>query len=229
MKNLIVTFILLLSTSLIMIAQNSCSVYYPFTEGATAEITSYDRKDRVAAVVTYTVEEVRDTGDALVATMSSQIKDEDNEELAETTYDITCADDKIAIDFKSMISPQMMEQFGDMDYEVTGSNLEIPNSLSVGQSLPDADLQMKINMAGINMNMNVAITDREVTGQETVTTPAGTFDCYVIRYTVETKMGMGQRGTALQWIAEGVGMVKQVDYNKRGKVTSKSLLTAFSE
>jgi hypothetical protein len=127
------------------------------------------------------------------------------------------------------MSPQIFEQFGEMDYEFSGTDLQIPNDISVGKELPDANMDMTMNMGGMNMTMSVTMKDRKVVGQEDVTTPAGTFNCYVISYNLDMKMGMNQKGSAKQWIAEGVGLVKQEDYNKSGNVTSSSLLTSFSK
>lgn len=124
-----------------------------------------------------------------------------------------------------------MKQFKDMDTEVTGTNLVLPNNLSVGQTLPDASIDIKISMSGINMDVATKIINRKVIGRESITTPAGTFDCYVITSTTELAMtmGMNQSSNAKEWIAEGVGMVKHEDYNKKGKLTNSSLLTALNK
>ncbi|MAP54517.1 hypothetical protein [Altibacter sp.] len=228
MKNQLTLLFVLISTSFVW-SQNSCSKFYPFSEGVTSQITTYNKKGDVAAIVNYKVTNVSSNGSAETATMFSTIEDHKGERIAETTYDVTCRDNVVSIDFKSMMNPQIFEQFGEMKYDISGTNIDLPNDLSVGQSLPDADMKMKIDMGGINMNMNVAMKDRNVVGKESVTTPAGTFECFVITYTSEVKMGMNQTGTAKQWIAEGVGMVKQEDYNNKGKVMSSSLLTSFSK
>jgi len=228
MKNQITLLLILFLTSFAF-SQNSCSKYYPFDQGTTSQITTYDKKGKVAAMVDYKVESVTKAGGKEVANINSTVKDDKGEVIAESNYDVICTEDKISIDFNSLINPQLFQQFGNMEYEVTGTNIDLPNNLSVVQSLPDADMQMKVNMGGINMNINLSMTDRKVTGKENVTTPAGTFDCFVIEYTLDIKMGMNRTSTAKQWIAEGVGMVKQEDYNKKGKVTSSSLLTAFSK
>ncbi len=121
-----------------------------------------------------------------------------------------------------------MEQFKEMDYEITGTNLDWPNDLSVGQTLPDSNMNMKISMGGMNMNMVLTVKDRKVTGKEKITTPAGTFDCFVIAYDTNVEMmGTSHKSSSKQWIAEGVGLVKQEDTQK-GKVENTSLLTAFS-
>ena len=228
MKRIISITIVLFGVVSTLNAQSGCSKYYPFKEGTKAEITTYDKKGKKAAVIDYTVLNKTQTSKGEVATMQSTIKDEKGKVIAETEYDVTCDGSKIAIDYKSMVSPMMMEQFKNMDYDISGTDLEIPNNLSVGQTLPDAQMLMKISMSGINMNMELNITNRKVIGKENVTTPAGTFDCYVLTSDTTTKMGVSQTSSGKQWIAEGVGMVKQEDYQK-GKVSSSSLLTAFSK
>ena len=225
MKNSIQVVLLTLFSSLIGLAQNDCSAFYPFEEGVNFTITSYGKKDKVAAIADYTVTNVTDN----TAVISTSLKDDKGEVMNEGSFSIECDNGGITMDMKSLLNPQMFEQFKDFDTEITGNGIVLPNTLNVGQELPDAAMYMKISMSGINMNMEVEMTDRKVIAQESVTTPAGTFDCYVITYTSNVKMGMNHTGSAKQWIAKGVGMVKQEDYNKRGKVTSSSLLTSFSK
>ncbi|MEL6810352.1 MAG: hypothetical protein AAFP76_03335 [Bacteroidota bacterium] len=210
-------------------AQNDCSVFYPFTEGSTAQITTYGKKEKVASIVDYQVTHVAADSGNTIATIKSLISDKNNELISESSYDITCTNEGIEIDFKSLFNPQLVEQFNGMETEISGTNVVLPNDLTVGQQLPDADLQVKVNMGGINMNMDFIMSDRKVVGEESVTTPAGTFECFVITYSTSFKMGMNRKGAAKQWISKGVGLVKQEDYNKKGKVTSSSLLTSFSK
>jgi|TARA_R110000823_G_scaffold79592_2_gene181494 hypothetical protein len=227
-KTFIISLLLLATVFPQANAQTGCSKFYPLKEGTKAELTSYDKKGKIAAVVDYTVLNKTQTSEGEVATMKSSIKDDKGKLIAETEYDVTCDGTKISIDYNSMVSPMMMEQFQNMEYDISGVDLEIPNNLSVGQELPDAEMNMKISMSGINMNMDLTITNRKVIGKEDVTTPAGTFSCFVITYDMSTKMGMTQTSNSKQWIAEGVGMVKQEDY-QRGKVSSSSVLTKFSK
>ena len=121
-----------------------------------------------------------------------------------------------------------MEQYEGMEVEVSGTNLFIPNQLLEGQELPDSNMLMTVNMSPIKLNLSVDIKNRRVAGSETVTTPAGTFDCVILSYDFATKMGIKVSGSAKQWLAKGIGMVKQEDYNKKGKMISWSQLTAFS-
>jgi len=228
LKNTIVLVTLFLTS--IGFSQN-CSKYYPFSEGTTMEITSYEKNQKVAATIDYIVKDVSIISGNETATMSTVIKDKKGKPIMETDYEMICSNDLVSIDFKSMMSPQLMKQFKDLETEVSGTNLNLPNDLSIGQTLPDASIVIKMNMSGIKMDIATKMTNREVIGEESITTPAGTFDCLVITYSMEVAMSMGvnQNSSAKQWISEGVGMVKQEDYNKKGKITSSSLLTAFSK
>lgn len=206
-----------------------CNNYYPMIEGLAAQVTSYDKKGKAVAVVDYEIKEVRSNGDEKIATISSVVKDKKGDLITNSIFDVRCNGEVVSIDFKSLMSPQLMEQYKNMDFELTGTDIIIPNDLKVGDKLPDSNMEMIMNMAGMNMKMNVIMKDREVTGQENITTPAGSFDCHVITYTSQFNMGITKTGTSKQWLAKDVGMVKQEDYNGNGKLTSSSLLTAFSK
>jgi hypothetical protein len=223
------TTILLLLLSTVGVAQN-CSKFYPLNEGTTFQITNFEKNDKPSTTIDYSIKNSKNVSGIQTATINSIIKDKKGKLIAESDFEMNCSGDVTSIDFKSLMNAQMFTQFKDMETEISGHNLELPNNLTVGQQLPDASVDIKISISGINMSMTSHIKDRTVVSRESVTTPAGTFDCYVISYTSEfNSMGMNQSSSAKQWIAEGVGMVKQEDYNNNGAVRSKSLLTDFSK
>lgn len=223
MKTTLVFLSALLSIT-IGFSQNSCSKYYPFNEGSTFQITSFDKKGKKQSVVDYSISNVTNS----TATFNTTVYDAKGKEITTSNYDITCKDDMISIDFNSLISPELFAQYKDMEMDVTGTNIEIPNNLSVGQTLKDADMVMTINMGGMNMKMNMKLLNRKVEAQKSVTTSAGTFDCFVISYTSEFKMGIKQTFMAKEYIAEGVGMVKSESFSKKGKLMNYSELTKIS-
>ena len=211
-------------------AQN-CSKYYPMEEGKSMEYTSYDRKDKVEGIVTYTVTDVVNEGAKTTARMNLEYKDEDGNVMMNSDYTFSCEGDVVKIDFSSLMNPQMMEAYGEeMEVEMTGTDIELPNNLSVGQTLPDANVNMKMNMGAMNMNMAFNMVNRKVEGQESLTTPAGTFNCYVITSDNKAKMMMANTAhTSRMWLAEGIGMIRQDVFNKKGKLVSKSVLTKLIE
>lgn len=206
-------------------AQNTCSTYYPFTQGTITEITSYDKKGKVVAVVEYEVVAASDDK----ATVANKIVDEKGEIIAESSFDMTCTGDGISIDVESMYSPQLMTQYESMETTISGTDVALPNVMNEGDDLPDSEMYISVDMGGITMNIDVMMLDRKVVGTESVSTPAGEFDCVIIEYNSKIKMGLERNGSAKQWIAKGVGLVQQEEYNKRGKLTGSTVLTRFEK
>lgn len=225
MKKLFISIIFTVLVSFLAIGQDACSVYYPFKEGAKFEMTNYNKKGKTESIVKYTVSKIHGN----TATIEATVFDNKDKEITTTSYNITCEGNSISIDFKSLISPEMLQQYKDMDIDVSGTNIELPNDLDVGKNLKDANMVMTINMGGMNMKMTMDIINRSVDSKESVTTPAGTFNCYALSYDSEVKMGIKTSFTIKEWIAEGVGVVKTESYNKKGKLMGYSELTSFSK
>lgn len=230
MKHYFLLLATLLFTANTAVAQSSCSKYYPMIDGALLQYTSYDKKGKEEGQIDYKVTNVNGSGDNITATMVMEISDQKGNTFS-SDYDITCDGNVVRIDFKSLMNEQMLSQMGEMEMDITGTDMELPNNLSVGQELPDSNVNVKMKMSGVmNMNMDVETINRKVEKQESVTTPAGTFDCYVIYSETRTKMMMSnQTMPSRVWLAEGVGMVKQESYNKNGKLVASSVLTRFSK
>jgi hypothetical protein len=84
---------------------------------------------------------------------------------------------------------------------------------------------MRVDAGVMAITTTITMTDRKVIALETLTTAAGTFECYVVTYTNSVSVGgMRQNLTAKQWIAEGVGMVKEESYKANGNLMTQSVL-----
>lgn len=211
-------------------AQDCESKYFILKEGVRLEYAMYSAKDKLEGTQWQEITSVASTPDGVRAEMRVGMKDAKGKDTFESNYGYLCQGNTLKIDFNSLMAGPMQEQFPDAEAEITGVDVEWPNDLSVGMELPDASMQMKMNMGGINMNIEMEITGRKVEKTETVTTPAGTFDCFVIYSETRSKMIMGERTFPSRvWVAEGVGMVKSESYNKNDKLTSSMVLTAFSK
>jgi len=211
-------------------AQNNCSKYYPMIEGASFEYTNYNKKGKTEGTASYKVSQVSTVGENTSATMEMNLKDEKGKEIYNSDYSFTCTGNMVTVDYESLVPKSMLEQYKDMEMDISGTDLELPNDLSVGQQLTDANVTMKISMGGMNMNTTVDLINRKVEKQESVTTSAGTFDCYVIYTDNKIKaMMVKQTFPSRVWFAEGVGMIKQESYNKNGKLIGSTQLTAFSK
>jgi len=230
MKSIYTTLIAFCLFTFLGFAQNNCSKYYPMEEGTSFQYTNYDKKGKLSGTIDYTTTNYRKENGLEIVTMKISTKDKKGNKTVDFYYDISCDGNGISIDFKSLGNMGMLQQFEDMETEVTGTNLIIPNELTVGQELPDSEMKMKISMAGVSMNINVITKDRKVIGEENLKTPAGSFNCIVLQSTTESNvMGKKMSYTTKGWIAEGVGMVKQESYDDKGNLMNYSELTKFDK
>ena len=228
MKKSTLYLIVCILITTISFSQNNCSKYYPMDEGTTFQYTNYSKNGKISGIIDHSIVNNRIEDGNEVVSMTTKMSDKKGELIMESSHNITCTGDGISIDFKSMMNPQLMTQFGKFDYEITGTNLELPNDLSVGLELPDSSMKLVVNM-GMSMNVLVTVKDRKVIGEESVTTPSGTYDCYILTSTLDIDMMLKIEGSSKQWIAEGIGMVKQESYDDNGKLTSYSELTKFKK
>lgn len=113
---------------------------------------------------------------------------------------------------------------GGMAIDVTSSVPLVPARLAVGLELDCGE--MIVNMAGIKTTQT--ITSHKVVGREELTTPAGTFDCYIVEQHYTAKMAFIKvTGSQKTWYARGVGNVKTETYDKRGKLSTKQILISY--
>jgi hypothetical protein len=224
MKTKIQCFVLMFLISITTISQN-CSTYYPFKEGAKFQITSFNPKGKKESVMDYEIVSIKND----VATIHTKITDAKGKEVTSASYDMTCNAEGVSIDFKSLMNPEMLKQYKDMEIDMKGSNIELPNNLSVGQNLKDAQLIMTLNMGAMKMNMTIDMVNRKVNSKESITTEAGTFNCFALSYNSEMKIGLKQSFEIKEWISDGVGLVKSETYNKGGKLMGYSELTSISK
>lgn len=201
-------------------------------EGTSFQYTMTNKKGKTEGITDYSITNVENTGGVTTATMNMKFTDEKGKEIFVSDYKISCSEDVVKIDYNSLVPAQMMKQYTDMgmEMEISGTDIELPNNLSVGQGLDDANVAIAIKMTGMNMNIKVDQLNRVVEKTENVTTPAGNFKCYVITQdNISETMGVKQIMQSKLWLAEEVGMVKQETYNKKGDLMSKSVLTSFEK
>ena len=122
-----------------------------------------------------------------------------------------------------------MQAYQNMEVDVDASDFEMPNlDEAEGTQLKDGSIRIAIGGGAPGLTMNISITDRKIEKKESYTSPAGTFDCIVLSQKVKTKMVVNIEGSSKEWYSENVGVVRTESYNKSGKMTGYSLLTALN-
>ena len=230
MKKVLLFFTLFLALSATVFAQNNCSKYYPMKEGATMEYTNYNKKGKIDGITHYKVKDVTTAGSTTKAILNLKISDKKGKETYTTNYSLSCEGNLVKIDYKSLFPTQMMQQYKNMEMDISGTDIELPNHLSVGQELTDANVAVNINMSGMNLKVSVDQINRKVVSQEKITTTAGTFNYIVLTQTTKSKtMGANIELDSKLWLAEGIGIIKHETYKKNGSIMSSSELTKHSK
>ena len=109
-------------------------------------------------------------------------------------------------------------------FKVSGEMRGIPRYPKVGK-LPNYEFQFKFTI----MNMKVIGEERRIVGTERIQTEAGSFDCFIMEETISTKaMMMKEVEKIRSWYAYGIGLVKEITYDKRGKLISTMTLNEIN-
>lgn len=228
MKKVFFIVVIFIFSCFISLAQE-CTFYYPKTEGAKLEYTSYDGKDKVTGSSIQTIKNVTEDAGAVSATIEVQSFDKKGKELGTRTFGVKCENGVYSVDMKSFMDPETMAAYEEMEVKVNSNNLDIPSNLKEGDVLEDGKLEITVYSEGMKiMGLTTEITQRKVERKEQITTDAGTFDCFKITYTITTKTMFSVRVEAAEWIAENVGTVKSETYS-RGKSIGYSLLTGIKK
>ncbi len=203
-----------------------CNEYPPLKEGTLWEWTMYDKKGKEAGKTIQEVTAFSETADGYELTLNVQHQDKKGEKSPPMEMTMACRNGAIYVDMKNFVPAEYLSgEDGEVTIKVEGDNLSYPVDMKAGDLLPDASIKVSLNEM---MNMTINIRNRKVEGQETITTPAGTFDSYVISQTTKTKMVVTMAFDSKDWYVPGIGSVRSESY-KKGKLQSYSLLTRFDK
>ncbi|MEP6713344.1 MAG: hypothetical protein ABJA37_13040 [Ferruginibacter sp.] len=158
-----------------------CSSCILFHQGAEIETTSYDGQGKETRKQVSIVTKVYTEGGMTVAEMQTKnnnVKGND-EKLMTATY--KCDGKQLYVDLSGFLANNKSGN------KIVTSGLLFPFNVSVGETLPDANYSIDMNMGGKAMKITSHIKDRKVEVKEPVTTAAGTFDCYKISSVVEAE------------------------------------------
>jgi hypothetical protein len=234
MKTLLIITGMLLATVSLSRAQCN-SNFYRFEEGAEFELTTYNDKDKAQSRTVNKIISIEEQEGAFQAVVQLKMYDKKDKLIHEGEHEVTCDGNTIKVNMEQFVPSEMMEAYQGMEVNFEGDYLEIPSDLEVGQSLPDGSVSMQVKTAegGMNLsNININIVNRKVIAEESMNTPAGTFNCMKLSYDTESlvkALGIGKPRLykSTEWLAEGIGLVRSEAYDEKGRLMSYTLLTAY--
>ena len=205
-----------------------CNQYYKVKKGTNWTMSNYSAKGKLEGKTIQNVLEYSESSNGFEATFEITSVDKKGEQTVVGSSTMKCEDGVIAFDMSDMFPEEQMQSMESFDMTMDGENLELPNNLKVGQELKDASVVMSINASPMKFTFKIDITDRKVLAEETLTTPAGKFDCFKISQKVFMKTIGKIEINSIEWYSENVGMVKSETYDKKNKLKSYSLLTTYN-
>ena len=233
MKSVILSIAICLS-AFSLVAQD-CKNFYYLIENSEVELTMYDKKGKVSGKNIYKIKDVKNDGGAYSSRLNYVTYDDKGKTIASGEGKFRCQGASIDIDMKMSVPSEQMTAYKDMEVKADDAFLSYPGSIEVGKTLPDGRFNMDIlNNGSVFSSMNYDILNRKVESKETVTTPAGSWECYKISYdgamTISTLgMKVPVNMKAYEWYAPGFGVIKTEAYSKNDKLMSSTLLTAIKK
>ncbi len=223
---IVLPILFFLQVSLSVCAQD-CNGYVAAKQGTKILLKAYENGDLSKPAGSTSYEIVKRAGNVVTGHVVSV--DKKGKEILNTDYTIECTGDATIMDQKTIVRNQMAANMKDpnMRTEVQGTNLVTPMELTEGQNLPDSEIDILIH-SSISMTAKIKVHSRMVVGKETITVPAGSFDCMIVTAVTETQVLGNKKATTKSWVAKGVGIVKEETYDKKGKLEKQLLLTEIS-
>lgn len=231
MKKLIILLLCAAVGGHIAKAQN-CNQFVNNMDGKKLSYINRDAKGQPQVTAVYTGTKK----DASAVAVHSVISDHNGKVIGTGDSEIICIGDEIKIDMKSFVPAASMKQYGgDMQMSGEARYLTYPADLKAGQTLDDGSVTINLNNGGaVKGEMQMDIVNRKVEAAETVTTGAGSFDCFKVTYDATTTMKMMGisipfRIKVTEWFAPKLGrFVKSETYSKNGKLMGTMTLESIN-
>ena len=188
-------------------------------------MSMFNKKGSSTGKVIYTMSNVTHSGSFASSTVKITVLNDKGKTTSEAINNVKCTNGVMMMDMKMFIPAAQQQQMGNAAASASDVYLEYPASMKEGDALKDGQFSMDFKMeSGINGSVSVSITNRKVEGKESVTTPAGTWDCF--RITQKTKIvmkigiGIPVNMEVTEWYAPGFGIVKTEAKGSKTEITS---------
>jgi hypothetical protein len=230
MKKLVATAIAV--TMLMPLAKaQSCSDFINASNGKKLVYSNMDAKGKEQGKINYTSTKK----DASTVNYHTEIIDKNGKSMGTSDSEIKCTGDALRIDMKSFVPASSAKQLEKMQITGEAKYLVYPLNVKAGQTLEDGTMTMNITNDGHQMgDMQMDITNRKVEQAETISTTAGSFDCFRISYDAMMKIKMMGIGFpvhmhVVEWFSPKIARpVKSETYTKNGKLAGTMQLVSIN-
>ena len=226
MKRILTLIILIITAAAVFGDEAFC----PAKKGMVLLTVNLNANGRTEGYSRMTIKDVRGSGNNMTVVYTMQILDRNRRAARnigerEYTFNITNGVSMFRLD--DVMEPFFISK--GFDYKIAAGNMPIPSNLAPGTRMPNTWLKINVNVPIIGtVTADTSITNLVCEGIETITVPAGTFEAYkVTQRTTTTTTGWAMpqiNNSGATWYARGIGVVKSVNYDDKGKIESSSEL-----
>lgn len=231
LKSWLVFFMTALLNHVLVFSQD-CAEIIPLKPGTQMEIKNYNAKDQLQGTSQMKIISKTSTAAGYTVSVVVESSDEKGKNVMKNSLSFRCEKGVFYWDLNDMMKGAIPSGKGmeNMTFKISGTELKFPAKLAAGQKLDDSEISIAMESGGMTMmTINMHFVNRKVEALEKITTPAGTFNCYKITYDIENKGMFSTTMHQVDWMAEGIGMVKTQSFDQKNKLQSYSLLTGFKE
>jgi hypothetical protein len=213
------------------LAAQSCNDFFPLREGTVLKYVNYDKKGKVTGANEMSLTGKKDTPEGIIASFSTKLFDDKGGLIYSGNLDAECRNGTLVFDASKLLDPATMSAYESMEVEVTGDNFQIPVNAGPGTTLEDAGVSAVISSGGMKiMTLTVNVTNRRIEGHETLTTPAGSFECTRYAFDSSTKAGFVRVDlSGIEWYNKDYGTLRSESYDNKGNLTGYSVLESVTD
>jgi hypothetical protein len=211
MQKTIAIIALLAITSLPAKAQN-CKNYLLLQNNKRVEMTIYNRKGKEDGKQVWQVSNLKTAGKTTTATLNTEFFTGKGKSINKSESQVQCNGGALQMDMKLMLNEGQLKQM--QNAKATGNLIDYPATVKAGDKLPDGYMLIDYTMeGGMKASIEINVTERLVGGKESITSPAGTWECFKITSNQKiiskvAGIGIPIKMDVTEWYAPGVGIIK---------------------
>jgi len=207
-----------------------CKYFLPFQVGKGVQYQTYNSRGKITGTVDYIIDSIASVDSLSIAFIKYLSLDLKGNEISVMEFKYKCNGTELRIDPISMISPELIEPYRDMDIQIDNEELIVPSLLTINQKLKDAACNIKIFEESRKLaEMNFKCQGRKIISLDSITTPLGVYPCY--RISCETSLTVTTSMVPYivemnvnEFFSEGTGIIRIENFDRKGKLLGYSLL-----
>ena len=211
-----------------------CQPFFAMKEGVVFEMTNYKDNGKVTGSSKHTVLSRGSTSKKDSVVVRCDRMDKNGEAIGSSRYYVGCDAGTFSIDFSVFMNNRSLAAYKGIETRASDQHLEVPGGIKVGDQLIEGTMKVELEEEAITYTRSeIFVYDRFVVAKDSITTPAGTFECFKVDYKMETKVrGIKDvivQSSGSEWYALGVGIVRSEYYDREGKRYAYSEMTSLTK